>query len=203
MQCRRCHHENPTDAIFCQECGARLEVTCQRCEAPNQPSAKFCKRCGQPLEQVEARSGAARFASPEAYTPRHLAEKILTSRSALEGERKQVTVLFVDVSGFTALSERLDPEGVHELMTRAFDLMQELGRRSPLIPRGLPSELRLSGHERSGLGRGPITAREPFLQLADIRGERVAAALDVAAELRLDPIEPRGQLARDLVGEGA
>ena len=61
--------------------------------------------------------------TPLTYTPPYLAEKILTSRSALEGERKQVTVLFVDVSGFTSLSERLDPEDVHSLMNRAFELM--------------------------------------------------------------------------------
>src|SRR5215475_6297461 len=61
--------------------------------------------------------------TPLTYTPPYLAEKILTSRSALEGERKQVTVLFVDVSGFTSLSERLDPEDVHGFMTRAFELM--------------------------------------------------------------------------------
>jgi class 3 adenylate cyclase/tetratricopeptide (TPR) repeat protein len=72
---------------------------------------------------VASPSGPARFSSPGSYTPRHLAEKILTSRSALEGERKQVTVLFADVSGFTSLSERLDPEDVHALMTRAFELM--------------------------------------------------------------------------------
>ncbi len=63
------------------------------------------------------------FASPESYTPRHLAEKILTSRNALEGERKLVTVLFADVSGFTAISEKLDPEDVHQLMDRAFEVM--------------------------------------------------------------------------------
>ncbi len=61
--------------------------------------------------------------APRSYTPRHLAEKILTTGAALKGERKQVTVLFVDVSGFTSLSERLDPEEVHRLMSRAFDLM--------------------------------------------------------------------------------
>src|SRR5262249_21657973 len=60
---------------------------------------------------------------PRAYTAEHLVEKILTSRTALEGERKQVTVLFADVSGFTAISEKLDPEEVHQLMTRAFELM--------------------------------------------------------------------------------
>jgi class 3 adenylate cyclase len=66
---------------------------------------------------------APRFASPQAYTPKYLAEKILVSRTSLEGERKQVTVLFVDVSGFTALSEKLDPEDVHQLMDQAFEAM--------------------------------------------------------------------------------
>src|SRR5262245_16846857 len=58
--------------------------------------------------------------APLAYTPPHLAEKILTSRSALEGERKQVTVLFADVAGFTTLAEQLDPEVVHEIINRCF-----------------------------------------------------------------------------------
>lgn len=125
MQCSRCRHANETDAVFCQECGARLELACPSCGTANQLSAKFCKKCGQrliPSEGVPA-VPPARFGAPEAYTPKHLAEKILTSKSALEGERKQVTVLFVDVSGFTALSEQLDPEDVHRLMTRAFELM--------------------------------------------------------------------------------
>jgi class 3 adenylate cyclase/tetratricopeptide (TPR) repeat protein len=82
---------------------------------------KFCHQCGQSLAQPP--TPAARFASPQSYTPPHLAEKILTSRTALEGERKQVTVLFADVSGFTSISEKLDPEEVHQLMNRAFALM--------------------------------------------------------------------------------
>jgi class 3 adenylate cyclase len=86
--------------------------------------SKFCDSCGAPLAATPGQPTAPRrFASPESYTPKHLAEKILTSRSALEGERKQVTVLFVDVSGFTSLSEQLDPEDLHRLMTRAFELM--------------------------------------------------------------------------------
>src|SRR5262249_1876691 len=64
-----------------------------------------------------------RFASPQSYTPAHLAERILKDRSALTGERKQVTVLFADVSGFTSISERLDPEDVHALINRAFEVM--------------------------------------------------------------------------------
>jgi class 3 adenylate cyclase/tetratricopeptide (TPR) repeat protein len=64
-----------------------------------------------------------RYASPESYTPKHLAEKILTSRGAMEGERKSVTVMFSDVSGFTAMSEKLDPEEVHAIMDRAFEVI--------------------------------------------------------------------------------
>ena len=121
MKCPRCQHENPPQAKFCLECGARVALACPKCRSELPTGAKFCLECGAP---VALRTTAdERFASPESYTPKHLAEKILTSKSALEGERKQVTVLFVDVSGFTALSEQLDPEIVHGLMARAFELM--------------------------------------------------------------------------------
>src|SRR5262249_49538718 len=90
MKCPRCQHENPGDAAFCQECGARLEAACPSCGTPNQLGAKFCKKCGQRLSRPEAAQAVPgpRFGSPESYTPQHLAEKILTSKSALEGERK-------------------------------------------------------------------------------------------------------------------
>ena len=116
MVCPQCNSQNEADAAFCTRCGARLESPCPNCQTPNATDARFCKRCGKELTP-------APFASPAGYTPKHLAEKILTSKSALEGERKQVTVLFADVSGFTSLSERLDPEDVHGFMTRAFELM--------------------------------------------------------------------------------
>src|SRR2546425_5072401 len=121
MKCPRCEHENPPQANFCLECGARVALTCTKCRSELPAGAKFCLECGEPVASRTA--GESRFTSPEAYTPKHLAEKILRSASALEGERKQVTVLFVDVSGFTSLSERVDPEEVHRLMKRAFDLM--------------------------------------------------------------------------------
>jgi hypothetical protein len=106
--------DNPPGAKFCVECAVPLAQTCAKCGTPLPAAAKFCPECAHP---VPARPAAeARFASPESYTPKHLAEKILTSRSALKGEGKQVTVLFADVSGFTSLSERLDPEDVHELI---------------------------------------------------------------------------------------
>ncbi len=121
MRCTRCQRDNSPEAKFCLECGARLAPGCARCNAELPRSAKFCPECGHP---VDAESVVpSRLSSPQTYTPKHLAEKILTSRSALEGERKQVTVLFVDVSGFTSLAAQLDPEEIHGLMTRAFELM--------------------------------------------------------------------------------
>jgi class 3 adenylate cyclase/tetratricopeptide (TPR) repeat protein len=121
MRCPQCGHDNPDGAKFCGECGTRFESRCPSCGTGNPPANKFCHECGQALAPPPA--PAARFASPQSYTPKHLAEKILTARTALEGERKQVTVLFADVSGFTSMSERLDPEEVHQLMNRAFELM--------------------------------------------------------------------------------
>ena len=117
MTCPGCGQANPADARFCGGCGGRLELVCAACQATNPGGNRFCHHCGGPL------GAAGPFGSPRAYTPKHLADKILTAGSALQGERKQVTVLFVDVSGFTSLSERLDPEDVHRLMSRAFDLM--------------------------------------------------------------------------------
>src|SRR5512145_1151584 len=99
MQCPRCQHENPATAKFCLECGARLVLVCSRCATELPPAAKFCFNCGQAVSA----SISSRFSSPQSYTPQYLAEKILSYKGALEGERKQVTVLFVDVSGFTAI----------------------------------------------------------------------------------------------------
>jgi class 3 adenylate cyclase len=123
MQCFRCHADNREGRRFCAECGAPFVVACPSCGFSNEPGEKFCGGCGATLTQLASVAPGRKFAAPDTYTPRHLAEKILTSKSALEGERKPVTVLFVDVSRFTAISERLDPEDVHDLMDGAFGLM--------------------------------------------------------------------------------
>ncbi len=120
MRCSLCQRENPPQAKFCLECGARLGLACSACGTELPPEAKYCLHCGQ---SVSAGPTATQFCSPESYTPKHLAEKILSSKSALEGERKQVSVLFVDVVGSTALSERLDPEDMHGLINHAVELM--------------------------------------------------------------------------------
>jgi class 3 adenylate cyclase/tetratricopeptide (TPR) repeat protein len=125
MQCPKCHYENPNAAKFCGRCGARLELSCPHCDTRNPPQNQFCQECGQPLTTVAGGSARPRFASPRSYTPSHLAEKILAGGKALEGERKQVTVLFTDVSGFTSMSEKLDPEEVHVIMEQYFDLLLE------------------------------------------------------------------------------
>src|SRR5437899_1954970 len=114
MRCPSCEHENPETQKFCGECGTRLGATAPAAGAAATSPGGF------PPGPAAIRE---RFASPAAYTPKHLAEKILTSRGALEGERKQVTVMFADVSGFTMMSERLDPEEVHSIMDRAFEVI--------------------------------------------------------------------------------
>src|SRR5262245_11865181 len=105
MKCARCQAENQADARFFEDCGARLEVTCPSCGTPVTPGKKFCRSCGTAL----ATDSGNRFASPDSYTPKHLAEKILTSKSALEGERKQVTVLFADLKASMELLADRDP----------------------------------------------------------------------------------------------
>ena len=118
MKCPSCQIEAPSDAEFCPNCGAALLVPCPQCRTLNSAGSRFCKKCGQALGASRPAAESERFATPNAYTPQHLAEKILISRAALQGERKLVTVLFVDVSGFTALSEKLDPEDVHAVAPR-------------------------------------------------------------------------------------
>jgi len=98
---------------FCGECGAHLVIPCRECGARNAPAQKFCAECGARLE-----SGASpiQFPSPDAYTPRYLAEKILTSKTALEGERKQITVLFADLKGSMELLADRDPEDARKII---------------------------------------------------------------------------------------
>ena len=126
MKCPRCQHENPSAVKFCGECGARLELLCPSCRAANPPANKFCNECGGALHSGTA---AAQFTSPQTYTPKHLAEKILTSKSALEGERKQVTVLFADMKGSMELLADRDPEEARKLLDPVLEHMMEAVHR--------------------------------------------------------------------------
>src|SRR5215470_16848958 len=121
MKCPRCQHENPSQAKFCLECGARFAHRCSQCGTDLPAGAKFCLECGQAVGGPSA--GQDRFSSPESYTPKHLAEKILTSKSALEGERKQVTVLFADLKGSMELLADRDPEEARKLLDPVLERM--------------------------------------------------------------------------------
>ncbi len=109
MKWPRCQHENPPESNFCLGCGVRLGLACSSCGAELPGGSRFCNKCGTPVEAEVA--GPPRFASLEVYTPKHLAEKILTSRSALKGERKQVTVLFYEVVDSSRLARQVEPWG--------------------------------------------------------------------------------------------
>src|SRR5262245_6609495 len=125
MQCRRCQHTNPSRADFCEQCGARLGRVCSNCGGQLAPTVKFCPECGRSVSE----SFPPRLASPEAYTPKHLAEKILTSRSALEGERKLVTVLFADMRASLELLAERDPEDARKLLDPVLERMMEAVHR--------------------------------------------------------------------------
>jgi class 3 adenylate cyclase len=111
---------------FCGECGTRLAALCRTCGARNAPAQKFCGECGARLE-----SGASprQFPSPDAYTPKHLAEKILTSKTALEGERKQVTVLFADLKGSMELLSDRDAEEARKILDPLLERMMDAVHR--------------------------------------------------------------------------
>src|SRR5262249_53490463 len=121
MTCPRCRVDNPAGTKFCGQCGASLVSGCPSCGATNPPGNKFCGQCGTPF----ASALELRFASPESYTPRHLAEKILTSKTALEGERKQVTVLFADLKGSMEVLADRDPEEARKLLDPVLERMME------------------------------------------------------------------------------
>ena len=125
MKCPRCQHENPLGQKYCGECGARLAMACTSCGASNPPGQKFCGECGAGLGS----QAVATSASPESYTPRHLAERILTSKAALEGERKQVTVLFADLKGSMELLADRDPEQGRQILDPVLERMMEAVHR--------------------------------------------------------------------------
>ena len=110
MRCSECTADNALDRRFCAECGARLVVVCPACRFENEPSAKFCGGCAARLTPTAVQ------VSPESYTPKPLAERILRSRGALEGERKQVTVLFSDIKGSMELIQGNDPEEARRIL---------------------------------------------------------------------------------------
>src|SRR5262249_1789528 len=127
VTCSACGFENPSGMKFCGECAAPLKSGCPHCGGDNPPGVKFCGQCAAPLRSAPVEPRRPLLADPRAGAalPRHLAEKIRQSRSALEGERKQVTVLFADVKGSMELAGQLDPEEWSRIMNRFFQILAE------------------------------------------------------------------------------
>ncbi len=128
MQCPRCQAENREGRRFCGDCGLSLALPCPSCGFVNEGSVKFCGGCGSP--RVEA--GAAprpRFGPPTSYTPKHLAEKILSSQAVQEGERKTVTVMFADLKGSMELLADRDPEEARGFLDPVLERMMEAVHR--------------------------------------------------------------------------
>ena len=132
MTCSRCQSANRDGARFCRECGAAFGETCGRCGARVEAGTRFCDACGAPLTATTVpapASSAPRFASPESYTPKHLADRGATVTATLEGERKQVTVLFADLKGSMELLADRDPEEALTLLDPVLELMMEAVHR--------------------------------------------------------------------------
>jgi len=161
MVCPRCQTENPPQAKFCLECAAPLAARCANCGTQLPASAKFCLECAHPV--TGATAGPPRFAAPESYTPKHLADKILTSKAALEGERKQVTVLFADLKGSMELLaddsqlrlDTLPAESAADLLAALLGPDPGLAPLTQMLVK--PGQPVLSGGDRTdaGGGRGP------------------------------------------------
>jgi predicted ATPase/class 3 adenylate cyclase len=190
MICPDCRHANRETAKFCENCGGRLAPRCPSCGTELRATARFCDACGAvanstafaapraepaataPAASVSAADVAGRLARDlPGYTPKHLVEKILTSRSALEGERKQVTVLFADCVGFTELARALDPEELHQVMDGCFQhLMEGVHRYEGTVNQ-------FTGDGIMALFGAPIAHEDHAVRA-------VAAALTVQARLR-------------------
>ena len=119
MKCPKCQFDNPNGMKFCGECGTKLEKICPKCNFSNPPEFKFCGECGHDLrkpQEIPPEDEPVAKPSPEKI----LAKEIPPISSPMDGERKYVTALFSDMSGYTAMSEKLDPEEVKDITGRIF-----------------------------------------------------------------------------------
>jgi class 3 adenylate cyclase len=129
MKCPKCQFENPDDAKFCNECATKLELVCPECGKVNPSGSKFCNECAHGLNIPSAEptpkdlSFDEKLDKIQRYLPKGLTEKILAQRERIEGERKQVTVMFCDMEGFTRLSESLGPEEAYAIMDKVYEIL--------------------------------------------------------------------------------
>ena len=124
MKCPKCQFYNQEGAKFCSECGNKLELACPECGKVNTFGSKFCNECGHDLRRTKE-ALPVDYDQPQSYTPKHLADKILTTRGSIQGERKLVTVLFADIANYAVIAEKLDPEEVHQIMDGCFKILMD------------------------------------------------------------------------------
>ncbi|GAH17498.1 unnamed protein product, partial [marine sediment metagenome] len=120
MKCPKCQAENREGVRFCEECGAKMEIKCPSCSAFIPLGKNFCGECGHSLTlpskpTPKALSFDEKLEKIQRYLPEGLTEKILSQKDKIEGERKQVTVMFCDMEGFTHLTEQLGPEEAYSI----------------------------------------------------------------------------------------
>jgi class 3 adenylate cyclase/tetratricopeptide (TPR) repeat protein len=128
MQCPKCQSENRDARKFCAECGTKLALICPKCGSENLLIEKFCGECGHPLSAPSKPTTKdltfdEKLAKIQKYLPGNITEKILSQRNRIEGERKQVSVLFTDMAGYTTMSEKLDAEEVYSLMDQVYEIL--------------------------------------------------------------------------------
>jgi class 3 adenylate cyclase/tetratricopeptide (TPR) repeat protein len=128
MKCQKCQFDNRGGAKFCKKCGVKLELVCPSCGYPVQADSIFCDECGQNLSPpVEIPSPDLSFEEKiekiQKYLPEGLTEKVLSQKEKIEGERKNVTVMFCDMQGFTTLTERLGPEEAYSVMDDIYEIL--------------------------------------------------------------------------------
>jgi class 3 adenylate cyclase/tetratricopeptide (TPR) repeat protein len=128
LECPQCHASISSDQHFCGQCGHKLEKVCPTCAHPVLPTYKYCGQCG--LDLTAANEPIGDRLSPDdtlkkfqRYLPKGLAEKILAQKDKIEGERKQVTVMFCDMAEFTRLSEKIGPESIYAVMDQIYEIL--------------------------------------------------------------------------------
>ena len=128
MKCPECQIDNKEKATFCGSCGKKLYQVCPECSSENSPENNFCNECGHnltvPSEPTpKDLSFDEKIDKIQRYLPKGLTEKILSQRGKIEGERKQVTVMFCDMEGFTSHVEKLGPEAAYEIMDKVYEIL--------------------------------------------------------------------------------
>ena len=128
MKCPECQFDNPDTQKFCGKCGSKLEKICSNCGKSNPALYRFCGECGHnltlPSEPAQKElSFDEKLNKIQRYLPKGLTEKIIAQKDKIEGEHKQVTVMFCDMKGYTHLSEKLGPEEAYNIMDKIYEIL--------------------------------------------------------------------------------